>query len=172
MATLEGIALLGDPHYQMVAQAYPFVARRVLRNDAAGQLLRDMLYDSNGQMRPARLSALLQVGGSVVGVRTSAGWQMVRNRAKVYKPRGDELCGDEDGLADYQEPYKGIQAKGGQARQPPQVNVHQSKGRRSKESKGCACWYSGSRATWPHLQPPSSHFVTSRPTSTPPKLWG
>ncbi|KIY91538.1 Uncharacterized protein MNEG_16426 [Monoraphidium neglectum] len=63
VATLEGIALLGDPQYQMVAQAYPFVARKVLRNDSsgAGQLLRDMLYDSQGQLRPARLSALLQV---------------------------------------------------------------------------------------------------------------
>lgn len=63
VATLEGIALLGDPQYQMVAQAYPFVARRVLRNDSsgAGALLRDMLYDSTGQLRPARLSALLQV---------------------------------------------------------------------------------------------------------------
>lgn len=65
VATLEGIALLGDPQYQMVAQAYPFVARRVLRNEdsGAGALLRDMLYDSSGQLRPARLSALLQVRG-------------------------------------------------------------------------------------------------------------
>ena len=29
VATLEGIALLGDPNYQMVAQAYPFVVRKV-----------------------------------------------------------------------------------------------------------------------------------------------
>jgi hypothetical protein len=34
----------------------------VLRNDSsgAGALLREMLYDSTGQLRPARLSALLQ----------------------------------------------------------------------------------------------------------------
>jgi hypothetical protein len=40
-----------------------FPALQVLRNDSsgAGQLLRDMLYDSQGQLRPARLSALLQV---------------------------------------------------------------------------------------------------------------
>jgi predicted unusual protein kinase regulating ubiquinone biosynthesis (AarF/ABC1/UbiB family) len=29
VATLEGIALTGDPQYQMVAQAYPFVVRKV-----------------------------------------------------------------------------------------------------------------------------------------------
>ena len=71
VATLEGIALLGDPQYQMVAQAYPFVARRVLKNDAsgAGALLRDLLYDSTGQLRPARLSALLQAALGHVAAR-------------------------------------------------------------------------------------------------------
>ncbi|PNW83358.1 hypothetical protein CHLRE_05g246552v5 [Chlamydomonas reinhardtii] len=45
VATLEGIALAGDPQYAMVAQAYPFVARKVLRNDSssASALLRDLL---------------------------------------------------------------------------------------------------------------------------------
>jgi hypothetical protein len=46
----------------MVAQAYPFVARKVLRNDSTntGELLRDMLYDSEGNIRPSRLGAMLQ----------------------------------------------------------------------------------------------------------------
>lgn len=69
VATLEGIALVGDPQYAMVAQAYPFVARKVLRNDSssATALLRDLL-SSNGteaaggvgtQIQARRLAALL-----------------------------------------------------------------------------------------------------------------
>lgn len=63
VATLEGIALVGDPNYQMVAQAYPFVARKVLRNSDGsntGALLRDLVYDEQGNVRPGRLGALLQ----------------------------------------------------------------------------------------------------------------
>jgi hypothetical protein len=44
-------------------QAYPFVARKVLRDDGSGTaaLLRDLVYDEQGKLRPGRLSALLQV---------------------------------------------------------------------------------------------------------------
>ncbi|KAG2496070.1 hypothetical protein HYH03_005989 [Edaphochlamys debaryana] len=74
VATLEGIALVGDPQYAMVAQAYPFVARKVLRNDSssASALLRDLLLirDAAGataedgtqggqQLAARRLAALL-----------------------------------------------------------------------------------------------------------------
>lgn len=61
VATLEGIALVGDPDYQMVTQAYPFVVRKVLRNDSVGAalLLRDILYDADGNVKPSRVSALL-----------------------------------------------------------------------------------------------------------------
>lgn len=47
----------------MLLQAYPFVARKVLRDDGSGTaaLLRDLVYDENGSLRPGRLSALLQV---------------------------------------------------------------------------------------------------------------
>ncbi|KAG2445070.1 hypothetical protein HYH02_008937 [Chlamydomonas schloesseri] len=76
VATLEGIALAGDPQYAMVAQAYPFVARKVLRNDSssASALLRDLLLirdaagaggadggeaGSRQQLAARRLAALL-----------------------------------------------------------------------------------------------------------------
>ena len=54
MATLEGIALVGDPQYAMVAQAYPFVARKVLRNDSssASALLRDLLSSNGAEVTP------------------------------------------------------------------------------------------------------------------------
>lgn len=37
----------------MVAQAYPFVVRKVLRNDSNGSmsLLQDILFDSDGKVR-------------------------------------------------------------------------------------------------------------------------
>lgn len=43
-------------------QAYPFVVRKVLRNDDTGgaALLRAIVYDTDGRIRPTRLSALLQ----------------------------------------------------------------------------------------------------------------
>jgi hypothetical protein len=61
VATLEGIALAGDPNYQMVAQAYPFVVRKVLRNESSSStaILRDILFDADGQIKPTRLSTLL-----------------------------------------------------------------------------------------------------------------
>ncbi len=37
---------MGDPDYQMVSQAYPFVARKVLRNErGSAALLQEMLLD-------------------------------------------------------------------------------------------------------------------------------
>ncbi|DBB04853.1 TPA: hypothetical protein ACH3X3_010141 [Trebouxia sp. C0006] len=71
-ATLEGIALMGDPNYQMVSQAYPFVVRKVLRNSTSGSalLLRDLMYDSNGNVKPTRLSALLNAALGYVADQT------------------------------------------------------------------------------------------------------
>lgn len=61
VVTLEGLALMGDENYQMVAQAYPFVVRKVLRNEDAGasSLLRSIIYDSSGNVKPTRMNALL-----------------------------------------------------------------------------------------------------------------
>ena len=143
MATLEGIALVGDPGYQMVAQvslvlfwdisrswhcrlsfavavhevqlsivlgvlslklgpgpqnrarvalclcakcgadlqcecavavqAYPFVVRKVLRDSSSGgarMLLRDMLFDASGSVKPARMSAVLNAALGYVADQT------------------------------------------------------------------------------------------------------
>lgn len=61
VATLEGIALTGDPGYQMVSQAYPFVVRKVLRNDTTSLavVLREILFGADGKLKPTRLSTLL-----------------------------------------------------------------------------------------------------------------
>lgn len=53
-------------------QAYPFVARKVLRDDGSGTaaLLRDLVYDEQGRLRPGRLSALLQAALGYVSEQT------------------------------------------------------------------------------------------------------
>ena len=53
-------------------QAYPFVVRKVLRNSTSGSalLLRDLMYDSNGNVKPTRLSALLNAALGYVADQT------------------------------------------------------------------------------------------------------
>jgi aarF domain-containing kinase len=51
IVTLEGIALTGDPNYGIIMEAYPFVARKLLKEDrpAIQKALQQMLYvTSNG----------------------------------------------------------------------------------------------------------------------------
>eukprot|EP00435_Cladocopium_sp_Y103_P016659 s60_g4.t1 len=69
VATLEGVALQGDPGYQIVAMAYPFVIRRLLKNDSrlSFSALRELLYDPHTRrMRPQRLATMLQASLGVV----------------------------------------------------------------------------------------------------------
>ena len=56
----------------MYLQAYPFVVRKVLRNSTSGSalLLRDLMYDSNGNVKPTRLSALLNAALGYVADQT------------------------------------------------------------------------------------------------------
>ena len=53
-------------------QAYPFVVRKILRNDSTGtgSLLRDILYDADGNVKPTRMSALLNAALGYVSDRT------------------------------------------------------------------------------------------------------
>eukprot|EP00448_Togula_jolla_P013946 CAMPEP_0170579030 /NCGR_PEP_ID=MMETSP0224-20130122/5770_1 /TAXON_ID=285029 /ORGANISM="Togula jolla, Strain CCCM 725" /LENGTH=846 /DNA_ID=CAMNT_0010902035 /DNA_START=10 /DNA_END=2550 /DNA_ORIENTATION=- len=78
IATLEGVALQGDPGYQIISQAYPFVVRRLLQNDNRQSFgsLRELLYDrQTGRLRPQRLSAMLQASlGVVVDASSMAGF--------------------------------------------------------------------------------------------------
>jgi len=69
VATLEGVALQGDPGYQIVAQAYPFVVRKLLKNEnrQSFSALRELLYDPETQrLRPERLSTMLQASLGMV----------------------------------------------------------------------------------------------------------
>lgn len=74
VATLEGVALQGDPGYQIVAQAYPFVVRKLLKNEnrQSFSALRELLYDpKTRRLRPQRLSTMLQASLGVVADSSS-----------------------------------------------------------------------------------------------------
>ena len=53
-------------------QAYPFVVRKVLRNSSSGSrsLLRDIVFDAQGNVKPARMSAVLNAALGYVAEQT------------------------------------------------------------------------------------------------------
>lgn len=68
VVTLEGVALQGDPDYGLIMAAYPFVARKLLRDDRpeVQRALQDVLYTNGGDLSTARLSTLLNGALNVV----------------------------------------------------------------------------------------------------------
>ena len=72
VVTLEGIALIGNPDYRLVMEAYPFVARKLLREDrpAAQRALQEVLYASTAGggsiLQGRRLAVMLNSAMGVV----------------------------------------------------------------------------------------------------------
>lgn len=72
IVTLEGIALLGDPDYALILEAYPFIARKLLADDrpAVQRALQEALYGgahgSGGAFKGNRIAALLNSALGVV----------------------------------------------------------------------------------------------------------
>uniref|UniRef100_A0A6U3TXQ3 Protein kinase domain-containing protein n=1 Tax=Octactis speculum TaxID=3111310 RepID=A0A6U3TXQ3_9STRA len=74
VVTLEGVALLGDPDYGLITEAYPFVARKLLSEDRPEiqRSLEEVLYGSsslNGGLSAQRLASL--VNGAMGAVARS-----------------------------------------------------------------------------------------------------
>lgn len=74
VVTLEGVALLGDPDYGLITEAYPFVARKLLREDRPEiqKALQEVLYGSaslKGGLSAQRLASL--VNGAMGAVARS-----------------------------------------------------------------------------------------------------
>eukprot|EP00180_Rhodochaete_pulchella_P001413 Plantae.Rhodophyta-Rhodochaete_pulchella.ctg2222.p1 GENE.Plantae.Rhodophyta-Rhodochaete_pulchella.ctg2222~~Plantae.Rhodophyta-Rhodochaete_pulchella.ctg2222.p1 ORF type:complete len:343 (-),score=54.56 Plantae.Rhodophyta-Rhodochaete_pulchella.ctg2222:447-1361(-) len=68
LITLEGIALIGDPNYKMVMEAYPYVADRILSekdSPALRKALADILYNE-GSFSASRLVALIYAALGVI----------------------------------------------------------------------------------------------------------
>jgi aarF domain-containing kinase len=76
IVTLEGVALTGDPNYGIIMESYPFVARKLLREDRPEiqKALQQVLYASkNGDgMQATRLSVLLNSALGVVAKTSGA----------------------------------------------------------------------------------------------------
>merc|ERR1712224_629345 len=67
IGTLEGVALTGNPDYGLIMESYPFIARKLLREDRPEiqSALQEVLYSSGGsgavgkELKLSRLLALL-----------------------------------------------------------------------------------------------------------------
>lgn len=74
IVTLEGIALTGNPNYGIILEAYPFVARKLLKDDRPSmqKTLQEVLYAQSNGLKTTRLSVLLNSALGVVA-RQSGG---------------------------------------------------------------------------------------------------
>merc|ERR1712176_208972 len=68
VATLEGIALIGNPNYRIVMESYPFVSRKLLSDDrpAFQQALTEILYSKDQALKSQRLAVLLNSASGIV----------------------------------------------------------------------------------------------------------
>jgi hypothetical protein len=67
LSVLEGIALIGDPKFKLIMEAFPFVSRLILtdRSPALRTALRQVLY-KDGVFSPTRLRVLLDSSQGIV----------------------------------------------------------------------------------------------------------
>ena len=78
IVTLEGVALTGNPNYGIIMEAYPFIARKLLREDRPEiqQALQEVLYSgevgSSKGLKLSRLLALLNNAAGAVATKEGA----------------------------------------------------------------------------------------------------
>jgi len=76
--TLEGVALTGNPEYGLIMESYPFIARKLLREDRPEiqSALQEVLYSSSGEdgkgLKLSRLLALLNNAAGAVATQEGA----------------------------------------------------------------------------------------------------
>ena len=81
IVTLEGVALTGNPDYGIIMESYPFIARKLLKEDRpeVQRALQEVLYstggENSGDLKFTRLIALLNNAAGEVG--TQAGGAFV-----------------------------------------------------------------------------------------------
>jgi len=74
IVTLEGISLKGNPDYGIIMESYPFIARKLMREDRPEiqQALQEVLYSGgkeSGELKFTRLLALLNNAAGTVGTQ-------------------------------------------------------------------------------------------------------
>jgi hypothetical protein len=76
IVTLEGVALIGSPDYGIIMESYPFIARKLLREDRPEiqSALQEVLYSGDGSNKGLKLSRLLALLNNAAGaVKTKEG---------------------------------------------------------------------------------------------------
>lgn len=76
IVTLEGVALTGNPDYGIIMEAYPFIARKLLKSDRPEiqAALQEVLYSGGGSSKGLKLSRLLALLNNAAGaVETKEG---------------------------------------------------------------------------------------------------
>ena len=76
IVTLEGVALTGNPDYGIIMESYPFIARKLLREDRPEiqRALQEVLYSADGSkdLKLSRLLALLNNAAGSVATQEGA----------------------------------------------------------------------------------------------------
>lgn len=76
IVTLEGVALTGNPDYGIIMESYPFIARKLLREDRPEiqRALQEVLYSADGSkdLKFSRLLALLNNAAGSVATKEGA----------------------------------------------------------------------------------------------------
>lgn len=69
IVTLEGVALTGNPDYGIIMESYPFIARKLLREDRPEiqQALQEVLYSGGSGGKDLKLSRLLALLNNAAG---------------------------------------------------------------------------------------------------------
>lgn len=77
IVTLEGVALTGNPNYGIIMESYPFIARKLLREDRPEiqRALQEVLFnkDDGSGFKVSRLLALLHNAAGDVGTQEAGG---------------------------------------------------------------------------------------------------
>jgi predicted unusual protein kinase regulating ubiquinone biosynthesis (AarF/ABC1/UbiB family) len=60
VGTLEGIAIQADDQWIFVDAAFPFVAKKMIMDDSAKEILQEMIVGADGKLSLSRISLLLE----------------------------------------------------------------------------------------------------------------
>ena len=109
MSVLEGIALVGNPQFAIIDEAYPYLAKRLLTDDSPRMraALRYMVYGEGETVDVERVIDLLQALEKFVAVRDTGdgaafkvdGVRGGRYVGQAGEARGTKTLKDEDGAA-------------------------------------------------------------------------
>jgi hypothetical protein len=99
LSVLEGIALIGDPDFKLIMEAFPFVSRLILtdRSPALREALLDVLY-VDGNFSPTRLRVLLDSSQGIINQGEAfVDFDTLSDQSSITKEAIDLLFSD-DGL--------------------------------------------------------------------------